>query len=95
VEWFGSAANYVVVNWNGREGLIRQTLQSLEQELDPRLFARSHRTTIANLAKVEDAEPMADGSWRLKMESGTELVVGRTYRDAILQRLKSPAPRPA
>lgn len=94
VEWFGSAANYVVVNWDGREGLIRQTLQSREQMLNPEFFARSHRTTIANLAKVEHAEPMADGSWRLRMMSGAELVVSRTYRDAILRRLKIPVPRP-
>lgn len=87
VEFFGSAANYVVVNWEGREGLIRETLQGLERRLDPQLFARVHRGTIANLGKVRAAEALADGSWRLLMASGAELVVSRTYRDAILARL--------
>lgn len=87
VEWFGSASNYVVVNWQDREGLIRQTLQSLENRLDPISFARIHRGTIVNLAKVESAQPLSDGSWRLVMSSGTELVASRTYRTRILERL--------
>ncbi len=87
VEWFGSAGNYVVVNWSGREGLIRDTLQALEQRLDLAVFARSHRSTIVNLGKVRETASLSDGSWRLVMESGAELVASRTYRDEILRRL--------
>jgi DNA-binding LytR/AlgR family response regulator len=94
VEWFGSASNYVVVNWAGREALMRRTLQSLERELDPLLFARSHRGTIVNLGKVATAEPLSDGSWRLLMNSGAEVVVSRTYRDDILLRLRRTETRP-
>jgi DNA-binding LytR/AlgR family response regulator len=87
VEWFASAGNYVVVNWDGREGLVRDTLQALETRLDPRLFARIHRSTLVNLARVEEVQPLSDGSWRLTMQSGAELVVSRTYREAVLARL--------
>ena len=87
VEWFASAGNYVVVNWDGREGLVRDTLQAMETRLDPRLFARIHRSTLVNLARVEGVQPLSDGSWRLTMQSGAELVVSRTYRDAVLERL--------
>lgn len=94
VEWFGSAGNYVVVNWQGREGLIRQTLQSLEQRLDPQVFVRIHRSTIVNLARVEGTQSLSDGSWRLSMASGAELVASRTYRDRLLGRLKGSDFRP-
>lgn len=87
VEWFGAAANHVVVNWRGREGLIRDSLSSLEGRLDPERFARVHRQTIANLSKVREAASLSDGSWRLVMESGAELVASRTYRDRVLERL--------
>jgi DNA-binding LytR/AlgR family response regulator len=87
VEWFGSAGNYVVVNWAAREGLLRRTLGSLEQELDPLVFARSHRGTIVNLSRVTGAEAVSDGSWRLSLQSGAEVVVSRTYREEILRRL--------
>jgi DNA-binding LytR/AlgR family response regulator len=88
VEWFASAGNYVVVNWAGREGLIRETLTALEARLDPAVFARSHRSTIVNLARVRETASLSDGSWRLTVDSGAELVVSRTYRDAVLARLR-------
>ena len=87
VEWFASAGNYVVVNWDGREGVVRATLQALEARLDPRLFVRIHRSSLVNLARVEGVQPLSDGSWRLTMQSGNDLVVSRTYRDAVLDRL--------
>jgi DNA-binding LytR/AlgR family response regulator len=87
VEWIGAAGNYVVVNWDGREGLVRSTLAEVEQRLDPSRFARIHRSTLANLAMVESASSLSDGSWRLTMKSGAELVASRTYRDRILGRL--------
>ena len=87
VEWFASAGNYVVVHWGEREGLVRETLKALEARLDPRLFARSHRTTLVNLSRVGSVQPLSDGSWRLTLESGAELVVSRTFRDDLLKRL--------
>lgn len=92
IEWFASAGNYVVAHWTDgegeeREGLIRDTLAALEQRLDPAVFARSHRSSLVNLARVSEARPLSDGSWRLTLESGAELVASRTYRDAILSRL--------
>jgi DNA-binding LytR/AlgR family response regulator len=87
VEYFGSAGNYVVVNWAGKEGLLREPLLSIEKRIDPEVFARTHRGAIANLSAVAAAEPLSDGSWRLTMASGAEIVVSRTYRDAILSRL--------
>jgi DNA-binding LytR/AlgR family response regulator len=92
VEWFSAADNYVVVHWAdsegaGREGLLRATLQSLEARLDPRVFARSHRSALVNLARVREAQPLSDGSWRLMLESGAEVVTSRTYRDDLLRRL--------
>ena len=92
VEWFAAAGNYVVVHWAEREGLIRETLQGLEARLDPAVFARGHRSTLVNLARVRETQSLSDGSWRLTLESGAELVVSRTYRDALLERLGRKAP---
>ncbi len=87
VEWFGSAGNYVVVNWDGREGLLRETLSGLLDRLDPAVFARIHRTTAVNLSRVRETASLSDGSWRLVTDSGAELTASRTYRDAVLARL--------
>lgn len=87
VEWFGAADNYVVVHWGDRQGLLRSTLQALEARLDDRLFARCHRSALVNLARVQSFAPLSDGSWRLTMESGAEVVTSRAYRRQLLERL--------
>lgn len=92
IEWIGAAGNYVVINWDAGEGLVRASLQEMEQRLDPDRFARVHRSTLANLAMVGSASSLSDGSWRLTMRSGAELVASRTYRDRILARLGGPRP---
>ncbi|MDB5472574.1 MAG: DNA-binding protein [Caulobacter sp.] len=94
VEWFAAADNYVVVHWAGREGLMRATLQSLEARLDPRVFARCHRSAIVNLARVRETQSLSDGSWRLTLDSGADLVTSRTYRDDLLRRLGRDPTRP-
>lgn len=87
VEWFAAAGNYVVVHWSDREGLLRETMRALEARLDPAVFARSHRSTLVNLARVAAAQSLSDGSWKLTLTSGADLVVSRTYRDDLLARL--------
>jgi hypothetical protein len=87
IEWLAAAGNYVEVHWGEREGLVREPLKTLESRLDSRVFARSHRSTLVNLARVAETQSLSDGSWRLTMASGAELVASRTYRDALLSRL--------
>ena len=88
IEWIASAGNYAVVHWRDREGLLRETLQTLETRLADKGFARSHRSTLVNLARVRELRPLSDGAWRLTLDSGAELVVSRSYRDGVLARLK-------
>lgn len=87
IEWVSSAGNYAVVHWRDQEGLLRQTLQQMETQLAAARFARGHRSTLINLARVAHLRPLADGAWRATMDSGAELVISRTYRDAFLARL--------
>ena len=90
IEWISSAGNYAVVHWRDQEGLLRETLQQLESRLGTARFARGHRSTLINLARVADLRPLSDGAWRATMDSGAELVISRTWRDAFLARLGRP-----
>lgn len=87
IEWIASAGNYAVIHWRDREGLLRETLQTLEARLTDKGFARSHRSTLVNLAHVRELRPLSDGAWRLTLDSGSELVVSRSFRDGLLARL--------
>lgn len=92
IEWISSAGNYAVVHWRDQEGLLRETLHQLEARLETARFTRGHRSTLINLARVAELRPLADGAWRATMDSGAELVISRTCRDAVLSRLGRVSP---
>ncbi len=46
VEWIGAAGDYVELHVNGCSFLLRETMASLEQRLDPAKFIRIHRSRI-------------------------------------------------
>ncbi len=77
--------------WSGRTlvGLMSVLLAAawVEARLDPRVFARAHRSALVNLAHVREAQPLSDGSWRLTLASGADVVTSRSYRQDVLRRL--------
>jgi len=64
--------------------VVDQTIQELEQKLDPRKFVRIHRATLVNLNYVQELH-----SWivRLKDEKRTELTVSRDRVRELKKRL--------
>jgi two-component system, LytTR family, response regulator len=55
--------------------------------LDASRFARIHRSTIVNLARVTKVEPYLHGEYILVLPGGTKLKVSRGYREVIAERL--------
>lgn len=84
VTWFESADNYVRVRVGAAEHLVRQTLQRLEQRLDPSRFVRIHRRIIVNLDHVAEGRLGMSGEYELLLRDGKVLPVGRRFRDRLL-----------
>jgi two-component system, LytTR family, response regulator len=84
VDWFEAASNYVALHVNGREYLLRLTLNELEQRLNPRQFARIHRSTIVHLDRVTDVRPTHHGDFVVILSDSTQLRLSRVYRDRVM-----------
>lgn len=84
VDWFESAGNYVRIRAGRETFLIRRTLASLAETLDPARFVRIHRTTIVNLDRIRELRPAAGGDYVAILEDGSERRVSRAYRDRLL-----------
>lgn len=67
--------------------LISESLSSLFQRLPARQFARVSRFAVVNLAEVTALRPKSNGDQRLSMTNGMELVLTRTRRLAVMNRL--------
>ena len=84
VDWIESAGNYVRVHVGRDKHLLRGTLGALERELDPKQFARIHRSAIVNLDRVRELEPYTGGDYIAFLTDGRKLRVSRTFRDRLL-----------
>jgi len=84
VDWFDSAANYIRLHVGANAFLVRMTMNELEQKLDPQQFARIHRSTIVNIARVKEVTPDWHGEFDVKLLDGTNLRLTRTYRTRLL-----------
>ena len=83
--WIEAAANYVRFHARGKAFLLRTTMAQLEQELDPRRFARIHRSTIVNLDRVREIRPEWHGDYDVLLTTGDTLRLGRRYRQVLLR----------
>jgi two-component system LytT family response regulator len=82
--------NYVQVTEAGdpRPSLMRGTMQSIHDVLDPELFVRVNRSVIVNLSYVERIERDVDSHLVFVMRDGRRFNVGRTFHAQVAQLLR-------
>ena len=83
VEWIEAQDYYVQIHAAGKEHLLRESLRNLETRLDPRRFARVHRSAIVNVGCVKQLRRRTHGEYALVLDDGTELKLSRTHRDQL------------
>jgi two-component system LytT family response regulator len=85
VVWIEAEDYYVLIHSKQGRHLVRASLASLEQRLDPHRFRRVHRTAIVN---VDEVRTMHDrGGLHLTLSDGSEVAVSRSRRSEIEQLL--------
>lgn len=83
--------NYVIAYAAGRAHPIRRTLASIDALLDPRRFARVHRSAIVNLASVREVQPWFRGEYVAILTTGARVRIGASYRDEFFARIETAA----
>ena len=87
IDWIEAADYYAGLHVGAKTHLLRRSISELEQELDPALFCRIHRSTIVNLNRVRGLKLDEDGDYTVHLESGTPLRLSRRYRKQLQSRL--------
>ena len=68
---------------------MRDTLSNFENRLDNRRFIRIGRSTIVNIDRVREMQPMFHGEYVVILHDGTKLTVSRGYRENLQKYLGS------
>ena len=83
IDWVESAGNYVQVHAGKERYMIRETMADFEMRLDPQSFARVHRCTIVNVARIREIRPSLSGNHQLFLRDGQSVIMSRTYRQRL------------
>jgi two-component system LytT family response regulator len=87
IEWIDAEGDYVRIHVGKAWHLLRETMKSLEAQLDPERFVRIHRSTIVNLERIKELQPFFRGEYVVVLQSGITLKLSRGYRDHLEGRL--------
>lgn len=83
IDWIESDGNYVKVRAGSDSHHLRETLADIEAQLPPRHFMRISRSTIVNLNRVKEMQPLFYGDYAVILNDGSKLSMSRSYRDRL------------
>ena len=87
IEYITADGPYAELHVGTHRYVIRESMQHLEEKLDPEWFLRIHRSAIVRLDLV-DALFRSEGSeYQVQLKGGLRLRVGRSRREALERRL--------
>jgi two-component system, LytTR family, response regulator len=85
--WIEAANKYVVIHTTDGTHISRQTIQGLEEKLNPREFVRTHRSTLVRKAAVRGMHPLFHGDYIIRLVNGAEAPLSRSFRETFFREM--------
>jgi two-component system, LytTR family, response regulator len=80
IDWVEGAGDYLSLHSGDQTHLIRETMGNFYAKLDSQKFLRIHRSTVVNIERIKDIQPLFKGDYIITMTSGIRLKASRSYR---------------
>jgi two-component system LytT family response regulator len=87
IDYILASGVYAELYVGDRRYIVRESLQALEERLDPRVFMRIHRSAIVRLELVDLFLKGEGGDYEVQLKNGARLRVSRSRREALEQKL--------
>jgi len=83
IDWISASGDYAELHARGKIYLIRETMNSLQQKLDPAMFVRIHRSRIVRGEFIRELRLIDNREYVVKLSDGSEHRSSRTYADQL------------
>ena len=80
IQRVSAAGNYVEVHAGGKVHLVRDSLTSFINQLDPADFLRVHRSHVVRVSFIAELRPLFHGDYELVLRDGQTLALSRRYK---------------
>ena len=81
--YISAEGNYIKLVCLDRSYLYRASMNQVQEDIDPRIFLRIHRSLLLNVHRIESWKYKGNNEFEFKMKNGEFLHSGRSYRDQI------------
>jgi two-component system LytT family response regulator len=89
IDWIEAEGKYVRLHVGRASYLLREAMNNLETQLDPKKFLRIHRSTIVNIERIQELQSWFHHEYRVILRDGTELALSRSCRKKLAELLGS------
>ncbi|MDQ8757530.1 LytTR family DNA-binding domain-containing protein [Sphingosinicella sp. LHD-64] len=79
IDWVSSEEDYVRIYTEGGSFLLRGSIRTFEQRVDPGKFTRIHRRTLVRTAAIREVRSPRLGGLEIVLAGGEHLKAGRVY----------------
>jgi len=83
VDWIARSGDYAELHTRARTHLLRETMGSLEQRLDPAAFLRIHRSRIVRAACIRELRSIDNREYLVTLSDGSAHRSSRTFADRL------------
>ena len=87
IVWIEAANKYVVIHTAAASHVMRETVQSLENRLDPTEFVRTHRSALVRKGAVKGLHPLPHGDYIVRLTNGAEAPLSRGFRASFFRAM--------
>ena len=87
IDWVEAADNYVNLHVGNESHLDRETMAALEAKFPADKFMRISRSTMVNVERIKELQPMFHGEYTVILRNGARLTLSRGYREKLNQLL--------
>lgn len=87
IDYILAAGVYAELYVGDRRYIVRESLQTLEEKLDPNVFMRIHRSAIVRLELIDVFLRAEGGDYEVQLKNGVRLRVSRSRREDLERRL--------
>jgi len=87
IDYITASGPYAELHAGDKTFAVRERMQTLEEQLDPSVFFRIHRSAIVRLDRIDTLLHRPGGDYAVRLKDGTELDLSRARRDELAQRL--------
>jgi two-component system LytT family response regulator len=83
LKWIEAQKDYIRLHLPKENYFVRETMNNIQNRLDPTKFIRIHRSAIVNIDEIYEINPLLGGDYNVTLRDQTKLTLSRRYRSAL------------